>query len=81
MNEKMQELIVKELGILGIIALLGTITVTCIIPENTIIITLLFGAVTSIIGALSAFLNTKNMTEKEEEIIKEHILSGDGDVP
>lgn len=77
MNEKMQELIIKELGAIGSIALLGTIIVTCILPENTIIITLLFGAVTSIIGALSAFLNTKNMTEKEEEILERNLLGGD----
>lgn len=80
MNEKMQELIIKEIGLLGTIALIGTIIVTCIFPENTIIITLLFGAVTSIISGLLTFLNTKNMTEKEEEILEKNILSGEVDV-
>lgn len=73
MNEKMQELIIKEVGLLGTIALIGTILVTCLFPENNIAITLLFGAVTSIISGLLTFLNTKNMTEKEEEVLEQNI--------
>lgn len=79
MNEHMQELIIKEVGILGAIALVGTILVTCMFPENTVATTLLFGAVTTIIGGLLTFLNTKNMTEKQEEIIEQHTI-GEKDV-
>lgn len=79
MNEHMQELIIKEVGILGCIALIGTILVTCMFPENTVAVTLLFGAVTTIIGGLLTFLNTKNMTEKQEEIIEQHTI-GEKDV-
>ena len=74
MNEHIQELIVKELGLIGTIALIGTILVTCTFPENITAITLLFGAVTSIIGALAAFLNTKNMSEKEAEILEQQVI-------
>lgn len=80
MNEHMQELIIKEVGILGAIALVGTILVTCMFPENTVAITLLFGAVTTIIGGLLTFLNTKNMTEKQEEIIQEATIGTEDDV-
>ena len=79
MNERMQELIIKEVGILGCIALTGTILVTCMFPDNTVAVTLLFGAVTTIIGGLLTFLNTKNMTEKQEEIIEQHTI-GEKDV-
>ena len=75
MNEYMQELIIKEIGLLGIIALIGTILVTCLFPDNNIVITLLFGAVTSIISGLLTFLNTKNMSEKESEVLEQNILS------
>ena len=80
MNEKMQELIIKEVGIIGIIALIGTIMVTCLFPDNEIATTLLFGAVTSIIGGLLTFLNTKNMSEKESEILRETILTRNEEV-
>ncbi len=79
MNEKMQELIIKEMGIMGVIALLGTITITCLFPDNEMAITLLFGAVTAIITGLFTFLNTKNMTEKESEILEQNILQGVGE--
>lgn len=75
MNERMQELIIKEVGILGTIALLGTILVTCLFPDNTIVTTLLFGAVTSSITALVTFLNNKNMTEKQEETLTKYHLN------
>ena len=80
MNEKMQELIIKEVGMLGTIALIGTILVTCLFPDNNIVITLLFGAVTSTITCLSTFLNTKNMTEKQEEIIQDATIGTEDDV-
>lgn len=79
MNEKMQELIIKEVGLLGTIALIGTILVTCLFPDNNVAITLLFGAVTTIIGGLLTFLNTKNMTEKQEEIIEEATIGEKND--
>lgn len=81
MNEYMQELIIKEVGIIGIISLIGTIIVTCIFPDNTIAVTVLFGAVTSVVSGLFTFLNGKNVTDKEKEIleqtIKENIGGGD----
>lgn len=80
MNEKMQELIIKEVGIIGTIALIGTILVTCLFPNNDIAITLLFGAVTSIIGGLLTFLNTKNMSDKESEILRETIIQRNEEV-
>lgn len=73
MNEKMQQLIIRELGIIAVIALIGTIILSIILPENMAIIALIFGVVTTIVGALSAFLNTKNMTEKEEEVLEQNI--------
>lgn len=73
MNEKMQQLIIRELGIIAAIALIGTIILSIILPENMAIIALIFGVVTTIVGALSAFLNTKNMTEKEEEVLEQNI--------
>lgn len=75
MNEKMQELIIKEIGMIGTIALIGTILVTCLFPENNIVITLLFGAVTSSITGLLTFLNTKNMTEKQDETLEKYHLN------
>ena len=79
MKTETQELIIKEVGLLGTIALIGTILVTCLFPENNIAITLLFGAVTSSISGLLTFLNTKNMTEKEAEILEQNIIRGVGD--
>lgn len=72
MNEKMQELIIKEMGVIGVIALIGTITITCLFPDNEMAITLLFGAVTAIITGLFTFLNTKNMTEKQAENLEQY---------
>lgn len=69
----MQQLIIRELGIIAAIALIGTIILSIILPENMAIIALIFGVVTTIVGALSAFLNTKNMTEKEEEVLEQNI--------
>lgn len=69
----MQQLIIRELGIIAAIALIGTIILSVILPENMAIIALIFGVVTTIVGALSAFLNTKNMTEKEQEILEKNI--------
>lgn len=70
----MQELIIKEMGIIGVIALIGTITITCLFPDNEMAITVLFGAVTAIITGLFTFLNTKNMSEKEAEVLEQNIL-------
>jgi len=69
----MQQLIIRELGIIAAIALIGTIILSIILPDNMAIIALIFGVVTTIVGALSAFLNTKNMTEKEEEVLEQNI--------
>jgi hypothetical protein len=80
MNEKMQELIIKEMGVICVIALIGTITITCLFPDNEMAITLLFGAVTAIITGLFTFLNTKNMSEKEAEILEQNILNNNGAV-
>ena len=90
----MQRLIIQELGIIAAIALIGTIILSIILPNNMAIIALIFGVVTTIVGALSAFLNTKNMSEKESETLENDILKraevaqeettdkdyGDGDV-
>lgn len=73
LNEEMQQLIIRELGIIAAIALIGTIILSIILPENMAIIALIFGVVTTIVGALSAFLNTKNMSEKEAEVLEQNI--------
>ena len=75
MNEQLQTLIIKELGLIATLALTGTILVSAFIPENTTTITLLFGAVTATISALGTFLTGKNMTEKQEETLEKYYIN------
>ena len=74
MNEKMQELIIKELGLIGTLALIGTILVSAFIPENATSITILFGAVTATISSLGTFLTGKNTAEKQEETLEKYYI-------
>jgi uncharacterized protein YacL len=75
MDEKMQQLIIQELGLIAAIALIGTILLSILLPDNMAIIALIFGVVTTIVGALSAFLNTKKLTEKQEETLTEYYMN------
>lgn len=87
MNHENQKLIIMIIGACLVILLIGTILLSIINPRMEII-TLLFGAVTTLIGILATALRGKNMTEKQSETLEEYYRQkaeekagyGDGDV-
>lgn len=73
MNSENQTLIILIFGSCLILTIIGTFLLT-IRGTPSEIITVFIGIITTIVGILATFLQGKNMTEKQEEIIREHTI-------
>lgn len=77
MNSENQTLIILIMGTSLILTLIGTLILT-IRGTPTEILTIYIGIITTITGILATFLQGKNMTEKQEELLQQTI-TGEGD--
>ena len=78
MNSENQTLIILIFGASLILTLIGTLILT-IRGANTETTTIFIGIITTIVGILATFLQGKNMTEKQEEIIRQHTIEAENE--